>query len=147
MSESVLREVRKFVSDRVNSGAIVRVEWLTAEIIAAKSGIDGEDCDFYLVCAHKHIAELVKDCIGKYKPSPRTDAQIVLSGFEHLQVAYPVERQGERLLVPVHLLGDDELEARALEYIEMSRGCLAHAREIREFISRRSGPTKTGDAA
>lgn len=139
MTDSVFKEIRKFVTDKVNSGAIVRVEWLTAEIISRKDRFEGEDSDFYLVCAHKHVAEIVKDCIGKYKPSPKQDAQLVLDGFEHLQKAYPVERKGVRLLVPVHMLTDEELEARALEYMEMSKGCIAHAKEIRAFIRARRG--------
>ena len=139
MTDSVFKEIRKFVTDRVNSGVIVRVDWLTAEIVAQKDRFSGDDADFYLICAHRHVSEIVKECIGKYRPSAnRPEAQMVLSGFEHLQKAYPVEREGARVLVPVHLLTDDELEARALEYMEMSKGCIAHAKEIREYIKRRS---------
>lgn len=138
MSDNVFKEIRKYVTDKVNSGAIVRVDWLTAEIINQRDRFEGADADFYLICAHKHVAEVVKECIGKYKPKPETDAQLVLDGFEHLQKSYPVEREGCRVLVPVHMLTDDELEARALEYIEMSKGCIAHAKEIRAFIKARS---------
>lgn len=146
MADHVMKEIRKYVTDKVNSGAIVRVDWLTAEIIASKDRFEGDDSDFYLICAHKHVAEIVKDCIGKYKPKPQVDAQLVLDGFEHLQKAYPVERDGVRLLVPVHLLSDEELEARAIEYVEMARGCVAHAKEIRAFIKARRQSGKRGAA-
>lgn len=138
MTDTVFKEIRKFVSDKVNAGAIVRVDWLTAEIISERDRIEGDDADFYLICAHKHVSEIVKECIGKYKPKAQTDAQLVLDGFEHLQKSYPVERKGVRLLVPVHMLTDDELEARAIEYMEMSKGCIAHAKEIRAFIKARA---------
>lgn len=137
MNDHVFKEIRKYITDKVNSGAIVRVDWLTAEIIAAKDRFDGEDSNFYLICAHKHVAEVVKDCIGDYRPKPTVDAQLVLDGFDHLQKAYPVEREGIRVLVPIHLLSDAELEARAVEYVEMARGCIAHAKEIRAFIKAR----------
>lgn len=46
----VTREVRRIVQDRINSGAAVRVEWLTTEILAMKDRIEGEDADFYIAC-------------------------------------------------------------------------------------------------
>lgn len=142
MTDTVFKEIRKFVTDKVNSGAIVRIDWLTAEIISQRDQFEGEDADFYLICAQRHVSEIVKECIGKYKPKPQTDAQLVLDGFEHLQKSYPVSRNGVRLLVPVHMLTDDELEARAIEYIEMSKGCIAHAKEIRAFIKARNPQQK-----
>ena len=36
------------------------------------------------------------------------------------------------------LLTDEELEARALEYEEMARGCVLHAKEIREYTAQRA---------
>lgn len=138
MKDSVFKEIRKLVTDKVNSGAIVRVDWLTAEIISERNRFEGEDADFYLVCAHKHVSEIVKECIGKFKPKPQLDRQAPLPGFNHLQKAYPVEREGIRLLVPIHMLTNQELEARALEYMEMSEGCIAHAKEIRMFMKARA---------
>ena len=137
-TESVYREVAEFVRKKTDDGAIVQVDWLATEFLGRKDQIDWDDAPFYTVCAHHHIREIAKQCIGKYKPKPQTDNQIVLLGFEHLQKAYPVERSGERLLVPVHLLTDDELEARALEYEDMAKGCIAHAKEIRSFVRHRA---------
>lgn len=132
-TDSLYSEVRAFIQDRLDAGVILRSEWVIAEFLANKSEPECDDVDFYLLCARQHVAEVVKKCIGKYKAKPVSDAQLVLTGFEYMQKAYQVERDGVRLLVPTDLLTDDELDARADEYEAMAVGCRAHAREIRAF--------------
>lgn len=135
---SVYREVREFIAAKIARGEIVSVDWLTHEIVANKRGISGDDVEFYRVCAFTHVRDVVKRCVGKYDAKPATDVQLVLDGFEHLQVAYTVERRGENVLVPVDQLTDCEIEGRAVEYEKMAKGCLAHAKELRSYgINRR----------
>lgn len=143
MADSLYSDVRKFIQSKLDAGLILRAEWVTAEIIAGKQEPECDDADFYLICARNHIAEVVKRCIGKYSAKPATDAQLTLTGFEHMQKAYQVERDGARLLVPTDLLTDSELLARAEEYDAMAIGCRAHARELRDFVERRSPDQST----
>lgn len=134
----VTREVRRIVQDRIDAGVVIRVEWLTTEILAIKDRIEGEDADFYLACGADFIKKTVKRVVGEYEPKPETSAQIVMDGFDHLQKAYTVSRDSETTLVPVTMLSDSELEARAQEYEAMAKGCVAHAKEIRAFIMGRA---------
>ncbi|MCP4542388.1 MAG: hypothetical protein GY832_35140 [Chloroflexi bacterium] len=136
--KDVTREICKIVQDHIDAGLLVRVEWLTTEIIAMKDKIEGDDADFYVTCGIDFIKTTVKHVIGGYAPKPKTDQQLIMDGFYHLQKAYTVERDGEITLVPVTMLGDSELKARAIEYETMSKGCLAHAMEIRSFIYQRA---------
>lgn len=129
----VTREIRALVQDRIAAGVIVRVDWFTAEILAMKSRIEGEDADFYLACGADVIRDTVKRCIGDYEPQATTSAQLVMDGFDHLQKAYTVNRDGERVLVPVDLLTDVEIEGRAAELDDMARGCIHHAHELRGY--------------
>lgn len=138
MADSLYSDVRDFIQSKLDAGLILRAEWVTAEIIGSKQEPDCDDADFYLICARSHVAEIVKKCIGKYTAKPTTDEQLKLPGFEHMQKAYQVERGGVRFLVPTDALTDDELMRRADEYDEMAVGCRAHAREIRDFVERRS---------
>lgn len=130
----VTREIRRIVQERIDSGVIVRVEWLTTEIMAQKDKIEGDDADFYLACGVDFINKTVKRVIGGYAPKSSQDAQIVMDGFDHLQKAYTVQRDEQVTLVPVTMLTDVELEARALEYEAMAEGCISHAAEIRAFV-------------
>lgn len=136
---SIYAEVRKIISDKVAAGQVVVIDWLTHEIISNKDAIEGTDTEFYRVCAYTHVKDVVKRCIGKYGPKNETDDQLVLSGFEHLQVAYSVVRDGDIVLVPVDQLTDAEIEDRACEYERMSKGLIAHARELRSFRRSRVG--------
>ena len=130
---SITAHIRKFIADKVANNEVVVVDWLTHEIIGSKSLIEGDDIEFYRVCAYAHVREIVKRCVGKYDAKPASDRQLVLDGFEHLQVAYTVPRNGRIELVPVNLLTSEEIEARALEYEAMAGGCLAHAKELRGY--------------
>ncbi|MER9937452.1 hypothetical protein [Mesorhizobium sp. M0088] len=138
MSEtSVYSEVRKIIADKIAAGEIVIVDWLTHEIVAGKPGIEGTDTEFYRVCAYTHVKDLVKRCVGKYDARPETDRQLTLAGFEHLQVAYTVDREGRVTLVPVDQLSDSEIIGRAKAYDLMAEGCRAHARELRSYLRER----------
>lgn len=138
--ESVAATVRKIIADKIAGGQEIRVEWLTTEIVNSKSAIDGADLPFYRTCAFSHVKEIVKRSVGKYdKRDAAADAQIVMEGFAHLQVAYTVTRNGDVILVPVDQLTDQELLARAFEFDDMAKGLRKHAFEIREYVrSRRS---------
>lgn len=135
-TRDVTGEIRKIVRERVDSGIVVRVEWLTQEILSMKDRIEGDDADFYIACGVSFIKDTVKRVIGDYQPkaADRQSDQIVMPGFDHLQKAYTVERGGETVLVPVDQLSMEEIEARALELEGMARGCIAHAKELRSYL-------------
>lgn len=133
-------EIRKLIADCVERGEARTVASYVDYIMANHSAIEGDDADFYLICARARIKDIVSATIGKFTPKAKqSDAQLVLDGFEHLQVAYTFERNGETMLVPVDQCSEMELASRAREYEEMAAGCRAHAREIREYIGARSG--------
>ncbi len=137
--QSVTDEIRKFVADKIDNKEVVIVGWITTEMLERKSRVEGADAPFYLTCARKFIQDVVRRVIGKYNSSPNApDSQIVLPGFEYLQQAYTVDRDDVVTLVPVDMLTDQELIARAKEYEEMAKGCRRHAYEIREFVRTRS---------
>ncbi len=134
---SIYPEVRKFIAEKVARGDVVVIDWLTHEIVSSKAAITGTDTEFYRICAFTHVKDVVKRCIGKYDGQPKTDRQLTLDGFEHLQVAYTVMRDDQIVLVPVDQMTDEEIEARAKEYEAMALGCRAHARELRSYKSAR----------
>lgn len=137
--ESIYSELRKYVSDLVDGGAVTRIDWIAQAFLSSRNDISGADAGFYRGCAHAHIHRIAKKVVGKYDIEARSsqDAQIVLEGFEHLQRAYTVPRDGFTSLVPIHKMNDDELLARAAEYEQMAVGCRRHAREIRDFVNAR----------
>lgn len=131
---SVTAEIHKLVDDKIASGVVVHVEWVAAEILNLKCNIDGDDAPFYRVCTFKEVVRLAKRAIGKYDAKDTTAEQLVLPGFKHLCKAYPIDRDGVSVLVPITLCTDAELFDRANQLEEMAKGCVAHANEIREFL-------------
>lgn len=131
----VTSEIRRLVQERVGAGIVIRVDWFTQEILSMKSDFEGEDADFYVACAVDFIKDTVARTVGAYAPkaATATDRQIVMDGFDHMQKAYTVMRDGEQVLVPVQHLTDDEIEARAAEYEAMAKACIAHAKELRAY--------------
>lgn len=137
--ESIYSEVRKFVSDLVDSGAETPVEWITTHFLSSRGQIGGEGAALYRYCTRAHVNRIVKRVVGKYEVEARAvqDAQIVLEGFEHLQRAYTLSRDEKIVLVPIYKCQDHELLARAEEYEKQAKGCRLHARELRSFVSAR----------
>lgn len=121
--DSIYSQVRDLVRDRIASGVIVHADWITSEIVQKYSDIEGEDASFYQLCARNHIREIVRSVIEKSGEASRP-------GFDRLRDAYLVSRHGRSVLVPLDLLTDEELQARADELEKMAKGCRGHAAEL-----------------
>ena len=122
--------IRRYVSGMVDAGQCVNQEWATTDILNTFDDITGPDADFYMITARHWVNNEVKAAIGK--------KQLVLEGFENLQKAYPIMRGEVRELVPVDQMTDSELEGKVMEYMNMAKGCLAHASELRLYLSART---------
>lgn len=133
------REIADLINATIEAGQEVQKDWIAAQVMAAHPDVYGDDAPFYTVLAKLQIDEKVRSQIGKFKPSADQVAQLTLPGFDHLQKAYFLTREGENIIVPVDQCSDIELLNRAREYDEMAKGCRAHARELREYVTARSG--------
>ena len=133
--KSITAEISNAINLRVERGEIINLTLFTSEFVSSKSGIRGEDADFYRVCTFKVVQEVASSCIKKFNTKQaKTSIDILLPGFERLQLAYPVMRDGNQMLVPIELMSVEELSQRAEEYEGMAKGCLDHASEIRAYI-------------
>ena len=129
--------VRQTAQKLLEQKIIVSVKTIVQEVLEQKPDIYGDDLPFYQRFTIEEIKRQAKNAMSAYKPRPETDRQLVLSGFEHLQIAYPIVRKGEHLLVPTDLCTDKELLDRAGEYGRMARGCLAHQKELKGYVADR----------
>lgn len=131
---SIYAEMHKIVSEKLEAGALISIDWLAQGIIAERCNIEGDDAEFYRVHTHRDLIRIAKRVIGKYNVDGETADQLVLPGFKHLCKAYPMSRDETIVLVPVSLCTNGELTARAAQLDEMAKGCRAHAVEIREYV-------------
>jgi hypothetical protein len=137
--KTIRADIERLVAHKIDNGEPVAMAWLTQEILNDHADIAGSDVDFYVVCARYYVSDQVKRQIKKFEPSDtgQPDEQLVMEGFDHLQKAYPVERNAERVIMPITQMTIDELEERAAEYDVMAQGCIAHAEDIRRYIEQR----------
>jgi hypothetical protein len=139
--DSIYTTIRKFVSDKIDAGIGVRHDWVATEFMMLHCRIDGDDAEIYRYCTRLKVQEFARKCIAKYGANEAAvvDEQTLLPGFERLQRAYPVERDGHHITIPIHQCTNEELMARATEYDEMAKGCRIHAKEIRAYVRKRKG--------
>ena len=136
--DSITPDIHRLIDQRIADGIAVHVDWVARAILADRPHVEGEDAPFYRDCTFKEVSRLVKRAIGKFDAADQTPTELLLPGFDHLPRAYPIERSGQRVLVPIERCTDDELQARRDELVAMSDGCLAHARELDAFIMARN---------
>jgi len=137
-NDSITPDIHRLVDERIEHGIAVHFQWVAQAILDERCEIDGKDAPFYRQCTFNEIVRIVKRAIGKYEnATDTTPEQLLFPGFKHLVRAYPVERDGERMLVPLQMCTDEELHARANELFKMAKGCRAHGRELLEYIASR----------
>lgn len=132
-------EVRQVIDRALATGLEAPAKWVAQTVLSNHVGIEGEDKDFFVVCANHHVRDTVRAALRRFKPEAgaETDPQLVMPGFDRLQKAYLVERHDEQVVVPIDQLTDAEIDAKAVEYERMAKGCMRHAEELRRYIGSR----------
>lgn len=135
MDEFKIRsEINQIVAENLANGVVVDVDMLVLGLMQKRGKIEGEGADFYRVHTFKDLKRIATRVIGKYDAKDKTEADLVLPGFKHLCKAYPMNREGKSVLVPVNQCSDFELIARASQLEDMASGCVSHAGELREYV-------------
>lgn len=134
--KQITADIRKMVQDTVEAGVVGHVQFFTIQAMNGFGEIYGEGADIYTVCARQTVIKIVKDVVNKY--GTQDSEAPTLKGFEHLRTAYPVHRDGDHLLVPVHLCTDEELLGRAKEFENQIKGLAKHAKELRAYVMARN---------
>lgn len=132
--QSIRSEMHKIAQERIDAGLVTGLDEIVHGVLGSRSNIDGDDAPFYRVHAFEDLKRIAKNVVGKYQANDTTADELLLPGFKHLCKAYPMAREGAIVIVPVNMCTDDELKARAAQLDEMAKGCISHAREIREYV-------------
>lgn len=138
------REISDVIAAAIRQGNIVSTKWLTQFILSKHSEIEGPDTPFHTLCASEHVRDSVRTVTRRFKVSLTVAAnpQLVMDGFERLQVAYDVEHDGEQFVIPIRRIRRSQMVAKALEIQAQVDGGTRHVREIWRYIDLRD---KAGD--
>ena len=130
---------QELIKDKLARGESVAMEWAVQEIVMGRGQIIGSGVAFYELCAREYVYEVVKREVGRYGESDTesVEDQMIFAGYDHLRIAYTVLRDDERVLVPIADLSDEELKARAAEFLTQADGLKAHAKEIEKYLEQR----------
>lgn len=131
--DSVNSEIAAIIDRRIAAAQPVPVTWVIHEFMANHDQITGPDKDFYRLTAYSYVKDAAKRMIGKFDDVEAETARL-LPGFDHLRIAYTVNRNGESVLVPVDQCSDDELIERAEMFERGAVALRGHAKEIRTFV-------------
>lgn len=136
------QEACALIDDAIAHERSPQANWIAAIIVERHplpEGYQGEDAEFTAICRWEHVRYVVRKAAARFKASPQKerDEQLILPGWDHLQKAYYVTREGVQRLVPIDQMADTEIDQKALEYKRMGEGCNAHAGELRRYLNDR----------
>ena len=138
-----LRDLDNEIAAKVDgmSDAIISKTELVMGILGDHDDISGEDADFALCAANEMVKSRVERYWRTLKAADEDDEgseQLLMEGFEHLQRRYILPRGDEAVAVPVRVMTDEELIAKADEHRRMGAGHFAHADELDRYRSERA---------
>lgn len=135
--KSIIAEVHKIIDDRIANGDPVQPAWVVMEIINTRP-LKGVHADFYRAHAAKELARIVGRAVGRVgMTDDPDDPQMVLPGHKRLVKAYPVTRDGERVLVAIDRCTTAELLAHADILRKQAKGCGLHADDLEKYAKGR----------
>lgn len=138
-TEATLRaQIVKIIDTTTSQGRPAPAAWIVQTIMISWPEPGGEAKDAWLFCAREHIRDAVRQAIrGRKALEVADERQYSFGGFKHVQRDYVVERDGDQIVVPLHLLSNGEVEAKAAELRRMARGCDDHADELLRYLEER----------
>lgn len=148
--QDVINEMRDLIAvEFEKAGRTPAAQWLVQELLKRHGRIEGPDKDFHVLAAFHFAQDVVKLALRRRAPSVESDeaeptdrlTQMVLPGYEYLQVAYLIPRDGQQHLVAVAEMTDEEIEAKADEHQRLAKGNEQHAEELRRYKVERRRPS------
>lgn len=133
----LVKEIAEITDHLVKQGIALHPDWVTQKIQSNHQNIEGDDSDFYTCVSKETIRDQVRKRINKFKIKPEqnsdVDRQLVMPGFERLQLAYVIEMDGTQIAVPLRIMSSAQRRAKSAELRAMGAGCYQHADEIDRY--------------
>lgn len=151
--QDLQQEIKDAVVADLNNGNTVVWKWLVHAVLKRHPlpVMSGDDREFNALCRYEAVSETVRDVLRQYKKEEEDPSSISgqgnLPGFTHLKLAYPVERDGVALIVPIQSMTSAEIRDRANQYYAMLVGCSNHADELIRYDDERTGSSPRATVA
>lgn len=133
----LVKEIAGYTDSLVKQGISLQPDFVTQKILSDHPNIISDDSDFYTCVAKETIRDQVVKRIRKFKVKPEDqiipDSQIVMPGFERVQIAYVIEVNREQIAVPLIKMTASQRRAKVAELRAMGSGCYQHADELERY--------------
>ncbi len=139
--QDLINEITAVIEARIAADEPVGATWVTHEVVSRHSQPEHADSGWYTLCAYEAVRGAVRTVARNFRRKSEEDAgadeQQILPGFERVQKAYLVERDGEQRFVPTASLTDEEIDAKSDQLECIGEGCFQHAKELRRYKKER----------
>lgn len=138
-SGDLRREIRAIVSGLLAADQKVNRGWLEHDVLSRHPLPPIADRDFNILCRREAVSKAVREVLRDLKlaaddpESVSGTGTLPLPGYKHLQQGYPIERDGELVIVPITLMTRAERGDRVSLYRKMAVGCQEHADELERY--------------
>lgn len=147
---SMRAEIHEVIAAMQARGEAVRMDAVALDVcrrhragLASGDAASQDDLAFFHYTSYTTARALATRCINA-RARAAGDQQPVIPGFEHLQVEYVITRHGVDVPVAIEDATDDELMERAALYEAQAAASLAHAVELRRYVTQRRAQREAG---
>lgn len=133
----LISEVEDLIERLLSEGKAVSAARVAHDLIEQHAAsIDGGGKGWFLRRAYNDVRQAVRLAARRYAPDGNETApQLAFSlpGFNRLQKAYLIKRDGEEHFVPIEQLTTAEIATKVAELRLMAVGCSKHAAELARY--------------
>lgn len=132
-------EIRDAVTKHLNGTPVVPTEWVVNAIVQKHIKKAKRIPEYFRYCALAHTRDEVRKAVNRAKQSDieSEDEQLVLPGYQKLQIRYAIVRDGQPCFIRLEAMSDEEITAKARECDRMGRGCFKHRDELMGYLNER----------
>lgn len=136
----VIEEIQDVIRRALDAGTSPKKRWIVHEVMSNHRDVHGSDAEWQTCRSYESLDNHVRLEVQKLKPGGDDKAQEDLfPGFDRLQRAYIVSRDGEQCVVRTEELTRAEWNTKIIEVERMGVGCFEHGAEMRRYRDERFG--------
>jgi len=137
----IVGEISNEIDSLVELNLVVNRKLVTTKVCSNHQDELNGDAPFSTYNNHQNVGKLVTKLISqKFDVNEQNfDNQLTIEGFKYLQKYYSINREGERIGVPIDQCTKEELLAKKERIGKMGRACLVHQNELAKYIKIKFG--------
>lgn len=126
-------EIVEIIHEQIKANGKVIADWVANEVVRRHDSIEGDDQGFAKFCMYAHVRRTVQKVAQRYRGT-EDDRQLLLPGYDCVQVYYSIVRNGEQHIVAIEQMTVAEVYAKIDELQKMRDGLERHIDELKQYL-------------